>query len=118
MNTRLSLLAVTVVSSLFFAHATAVRAEHHEGHGAGAHHGMMKAKMDKKFQEIDTDKDGKISKAEHQAESDRMFIEKDTNKDGFVDKAEVEAHWAAKKAKWEDRKGSAIAPKDAPAAAQ
>lgn len=33
----------------------------------------------------DTDKDGKISKAEH----DAMFAMKDTNKDGFIDKTEM-----------------------------
>jgi uncharacterized low-complexity protein len=33
----------------------------------------------------DTNKDGKISKAEH----DAMFAKKDANKDGFVDKSEM-----------------------------
>jgi uncharacterized low-complexity protein len=33
----------------------------------------------------DTDKDGKISKAEH----DAMFAKKDANKDGYVDKTEM-----------------------------
>jgi hypothetical protein len=117
MTIRLSLLAASVVGSLFFAQAVAVRAEHHEGHGIGAPHAMMKQRMERKFQEIDADKDGKISKAEHAAESDKMFAEKDTDKDGFISKEEVEAHWAAKKAKWEERKGSALPPKDAPAGA-
>lgn len=54
--------------------------------------------------EMDTDKDGKVSRAEFDAKhADKAgkaekFDSIDTNKDGFVDTAEVDAHHAERKA--------------------
>jgi hypothetical protein len=41
--------------------------------------------------QMDTDKDGKISKAEHEAYFDKLFTAADTNKDGFVSMDELVA---------------------------
>jgi Ca2+-binding EF-hand superfamily protein len=40
---------------------------------------------------IDTNGDGKISRAEHEAGSEKMFTKMDTNDDGFLSKEEFEA---------------------------
>ncbi|MFZ4125224.1 MAG: hypothetical protein ACOYJ2_04035, partial [Rickettsiales bacterium] len=70
---------VAILSAVLF--ATPAFAEMHEGgpKGPGGHHGKM-------MEKIDTDKDGKVSKAEHLAHADQKFTEMDTNKDGFVTK--------------------------------
>lgn len=47
------------------------------------------------FEDADTNKDGKVSKAEFLAASDGRFDEMDFNKDGFIDKSDLEAHRAA-----------------------
>lgn len=50
--------------------------------------------------QMDTDEDGRISKAEFAAAhdgSDEKFASHDPNNDGFIDAAEMEAHHAAKK---------------------
>ena len=50
--------------------------------------------------QMDTDKDGKISKAEFAAAhdgSDEKFASHDPNGDGFIDAAEMDAHHAEKK---------------------
>ena len=41
---------------------------------------------------MDTDKDGKISRAEFNAAHDRMFADRDKNKDGFITADEMKAH--------------------------
>jgi Ca2+-binding EF-hand superfamily protein len=41
--------------------------------------------------QIDTDKDGKISKAEHEAYADKMFTAADANGDGYVTMDELVA---------------------------
>ena len=41
---------------------------------------------------MDTNKDGKITRAEHTAHHDAMFTSADTNKDGSIDQAEMAAH--------------------------
>ena len=83
-----------ILSAVLFA-SPAAYAEHH-----GGKHG------DRFFEKVDTDKDGKISKAEHQAKSDMMFTKMDANKDGFVTKEEGKAHWDAKKTEWEAKKAA------------
>lgn len=67
---------------------------HHEGKGP-----------DRYFEKLDTDKDGKISKAESVAAAEKRFNETDTNKDGFVTKEESKAHHDAMKAKWKEKRG-------------
>jgi opacity protein-like surface antigen len=91
---------VAMLSAVLF--ATPVLAEEaaqpKEGH-RGPHHGKM-------MEQIDTDKDGKVSHAEHLAFAEKKFNEMDANKDGFVTKEEGKAHWEAKKAEWKAKKAS------------
>jgi Ca2+-binding EF-hand superfamily protein len=53
--------------------------------------GDDKADVDKKFAEMDTNKDGKISSAEHGVGAKAMFDKMDSNKDGKVTAAEMKA---------------------------
>lgn len=58
------------------------------------------AKATAAIAKADTDKDGKLSKAEWATKSDQAFAEADTNSDGFVTKEEklayMEKKWAKK----------------------
>lgn len=45
-----------------------------------------------RFQMMDTNKDGRISAAEHAAASQKMFTMLDTDRDGSVTMAEMSAH--------------------------
>lgn len=85
-------------------------AEHHEGKK-----GM---KMEKMFDEQDTNKDGSISKDEFTAHALKRFEAMDGDKNGSVTKEEIKAHYEAKKAEWKAKKAAkeADAPKEAPAA--
>src|SRR5262245_17193129 len=51
---------------------------------------------DKHFKAMDTNGDGKISRAEHAAHAKQMFSECDANRDGIVTAAEMDASLAAK----------------------
>lgn len=66
----------------------------------GDHPPMMHHMME----EMDTDKDGSISKAEWTAKGDKMFSEIDTNHDGKLTPDEMKAHHEAKKAEWDKRR--------------
>jgi hypothetical protein len=55
---------------------------------AGNEHG---AKSDKHFAMMDTNGDGKVTRAEHAAGAKKMFTECDANKDGIVTAAEMDA---------------------------
>jgi len=59
----------------------------------------IRAKVQEHIKTIDTNADGSISKAEHDAASDRMFSEADTNKDGQLSLDEMVAKKQSKKAK-------------------
>jgi hypothetical protein len=67
--------------------------------------------------ETDTDKDGKVSKAEFMANGEKKFAEMDKNGDGNITPDEMKAHHDAMKEKFKDRrdhkKGDAK-PADAP----
>lgn len=91
--------------------ASPVLAEGHEG-GEKGKHGPRGAEHF--MQKIDTDKDGKVSKAEWNAKGDAMFNESDTNKDGFITREEAQAFhakrmekWKAKKAEWKAKQEAA-----------
>lgn len=56
------------------------------------------------IEKVDSDKDGKVSRAEFQAKGDAMFKEADSNNDGFITKDEAEASHAKRRAKWQARK--------------
>lgn len=61
---------------------------------------QKQAKVDAKFAEVDTNKDGVINMSEHNAASKKMFDDADTNNDDMVSKAEklayMEKEWAKK----------------------
>lgn len=71
--------------------------QHQGGQAAGHSHGDTKSgnqhehqghQCEHKMSSVDTDKDGKISKAEFMKHHEAMFDKKDTNKDGFLDDTE------------------------------
>jgi hypothetical protein len=67
-----------------------------QGGAASGHNPTdVQLKGDKFFADIDTNKDGKLSKAEWKALDlpDAVFTRMDTDKDGFLTLKEVEANW-------------------------
>lgn len=78
--------------------AGAVMAEHHEG-GGDSHHG----KGHKMMERIDTDGDGKVSKAEFDAKHAEKFAKMDANGDGFLTKDEMKSARSAMKKKMKER---------------
>lgn len=93
--------------------ASPVLAEGHEGdHKGPGGHGPRGPEHF--MEKVDTDKDGKVSKAEWTAKGDAMFNESDTNKDGFISREEAKAFhekraekWKAKKAEWKAKQATA-----------
>ena len=57
------------------------------------------------FEQLDTNKDGKVSPAELQAQANSHFAQFDTNKDGKVTKQEAEAFMASKRGEHEKTRG-------------
>lgn len=53
---------------------------------------------DEKFNQMDTDGDGQISRAEHAVGAQQMFARMDANHDGIVTFDEMDAKWSDKKA--------------------
>jgi hypothetical protein len=53
----------------------------------------MEQMLDRMFQEMDTDHDGKISKKEWMDFQEKQFKRFDRNGDGFITKDEVRADW-------------------------
>jgi len=70
--------------------------------------------MEKMFTEQDTDGNGSVSEAEFQAFSKKRFDGMDGNKDGSLTKEEIKAHHEAKRAEWKAKKEQMK--KEAPAA--
>lgn len=68
------------------------------------HDGKAHRGPDKFFEKVDTDKDGKISRAEFAAKGDEMFKEADTNNDGFITKEEGKAAHEMRRAKWQAKR--------------
>ena len=60
-------------------------------HGDDAMHGKRAAYMEKRFQEMDADKDGKITAAELEAFRAARFAKADTNGDGKLSLEEMDA---------------------------
>jgi hypothetical protein len=93
---------VAILSAVLFATPALAQEGAPEGGPHGGHHGKM-------MEKFDTDKDGKISKAEHMAMADAKFAEMDTNKDGFIAKEEGKAFregMKAKRTEWKAKKGA------------
>ena len=65
----------------------------------------IKAKHAERLQTADTNKDGKWSKDELSEMSERRFAKLDANSDAFVTQAELDAHRAARKARFEEKHG-------------
>lgn len=87
-------------SLLALAFAAPVYAMHHEG----------KEQCGKRFEKMDTDSDGKVSKAEFLAKIESHFSKADANADGFITKEEHQAM----RDKWKDKGGKhGKAPMDA-----
>ena len=80
MNTRKQRTSVVVACTLALCALPAAFANHHDGD-----------KSDQHFKLMDTNSDGKISRAEHAAGAKKMFAECDANKDGIVTAAEMDA---------------------------
>lgn len=77
------ILTFLIVGSLLFS----VYADKHEKHGK--HKEMMK----KHFEEMDTNKDGKISQEEWNNFHQSKFKEIDKDNDGSLTKEELKNHW-------------------------
>jgi Ca2+-binding EF-hand superfamily protein len=58
----------------------------------------------KMFEKKDTNSDGVISKAEFVAHAEKKFAKMDADGNGSLTKEEVKSYWAAKKAKYKDKK--------------
>ncbi|MCJ8276989.1 MAG: hypothetical protein HRT44_10270 [Bdellovibrionales bacterium] len=82
-----------VIASLLLLGACA-----HHGH---KHGGKMGCKSHKKmmWENMDANKDGKVSKEEWMKDKQQWFADMDTNKDGFVTMEEKKAHHKMKHAK-------------------
>lgn len=105
-NTVNAALAVTALGAALLA------GQAYAEHPKGRHHGPRYEKM---MESIDTNKDGAITKEEHDVFTSARFKEMDTDGDGKVTKEELQKHHEEKMAKW--RKGGAK-PGDAPAPAK
>lgn len=71
-------------------------ADHHEG-------GMGHKKGPKMLERIDTNGDGKVSKAEFDASHAERFSKMDANGDGFLEKNEMKSARKAMRAKMKNR---------------
>lgn len=84
-------------------------------HGGPGHKGDRGARY---LEKMDTDKDGKISRAEAVKAAEDRFDAGDADKDGFITADEMKAQHEAMKKKWEEKKamGENAGPdaKDAP----
>ncbi len=87
----------------------------HKGPPPGGPHGGPGG-PDRFISELDTDKDGKISRSEFQAKGDTMFKEADANGDGYITKEELKAAHEKRREKWEARRAEFKDKRDAKAA--
>lgn len=65
-------------------------------------HGKHKEIMKKHFEEMDTNRDGKVSKEEWNTFHENKFKELDKDGDNFVTKEELKVHWKEKHKKAHD----------------
>ena len=64
----------------------------HDMDDASSHDGYGSVMADHMIHKMDTNGDGKISRAEHAAAAAKMFDEADTNHDGYLTKQEIIAY--------------------------
>lgn len=83
------------------------RGEHHGKH-KGDYKSEKKERHSKVMEEVDTNKDGKVSKEESLAFAEKRFEKMDANKDGFITKDEIKKpnkdYKQEKREKTEDKK--------------
>jgi hypothetical protein len=65
-----------------------------------------------KFDKMDTNKDGKISRDEHMAKCNKRFEAMDTNNDGFLTRDECGKRWEEKKEMMKEKMQKGPAPAD------
>jgi Ca2+-binding EF-hand superfamily protein len=89
-----------IIAALAFTlFAAPVFAQDTEGHGGpGGEH--QRHGPEHFLNEVDTNKDGKVSKAEFNAKGETMFSESDADHDGFISQDEMKAAHEARMAKW------------------
>lgn len=85
MKNTLRTLVVALLAIAIIPAAQAKKGEKRDGRGKGM---MMKHMLEK----MDTDKDGKISKAEWQSHHEQKFTEIDANNDGQLETDEFKKH--------------------------
>lgn len=94
---------LTLASMLALFAAPALAHDHDKSmHGDKMHGGKMEQKVDYYFNKIDTNNDGMITKAEHDAFGNRMFTEADTDKNGSLSREELEAAKMQEKQQWKN----------------
>lgn len=76
---------LVILASFLFLGACA-----HHGHH-GHHKSKCGSKCSKKWEKMDTNKDGKVSKDEFMSGKQEKFAKMDVNKDGFITKEDREA---------------------------
>lgn len=114
MNGKTFTLAALAASLLVGASATATLARDDRGPGRG-HEGMFIRLL----QDVDSNKDGKVSKEEAKAAEDKMFAEIDADKDGALTPGEMRKHREAMMEKMKaegNGPGDGKGPKDGPGA--
>lgn len=86
----------------------------------GRHHGQMDAQkmVDHHIASLDTDKDGKVSRAEFLARQSEAFSKADSNSDGFVTKEELAAQHEKHHGEMAAARDARRAARGGPAAAQ
>jgi hypothetical protein len=86
------LMTAALISAFTFA-ANDANADNHGEHKEG-----------KMMERVDTDADGRISKAEFMAKHEQKFTEMDTNADGFLSADEMKEAKGKMKQRWEEKK--------------
>lgn len=115
MTIRKFILATLALGALSLPAMAADSTPHQGGHGP----------MMDRLQSADTDGDGMLSKTEFMAVHEKRFDEMDANKDGKISKDEMKAHresmkaeFEAKRKEWEAKKKSGDTATPAPTPAQ
>lgn len=72
---------------------------------ASANEQHMEKKADYWFNQMDANKDGTVTKSEHQAFATKMFTDADSNNDGNLSKPELTAAKKSEKEKMKDSIG-------------
>lgn len=91
MNKRIMTLAATALVFGFAAGASAQDAPPSPPPGGPQHHGGPDGHGMKRFERLDEDKDGKVSKDEFMKAQDAHFAKMDADGDGFFTREEAEA---------------------------